>query len=206
MRYRRPLALTALCWSLSACTSVLPPTQAMSDARQAIQAARDARAARYAPSALAYAQRRLGRAEQELSSGSHAYVYAHFNALVAKEEALLAHKVAQGIQNAEQALAKAAALGQLPAVAEALLMEAEAVALQGELDAALLLATQAQERGEAAQAQAYLNAAKAKVRQLKAQRYLSLFEQVILQQAEAAIDSGQGAKALEFLKPNAANP
>lgn len=86
------------CALLSSCASVLPPTQAMSDARQAIQVAREHRAENYAKTSLAYAERYLLKAETSLSIGPHAYREARYHALIAKNEAVAAREISQHIQ------------------------------------------------------------------------------------------------------------
>ncbi|SEH04960.1 Uncharacterised protein [Candidatus Venteria ishoeyi] len=139
---------------LSACSSVLPPTQAMSDARQAIQAARDIKAHVYLPANIACAERRLHQAEKELSAGPHAYHYAHFNAEVAKEEAVYAHQLTQTLLSAESGLQQVKAQGFEWLYTEVLLKEAKALALHGDLQKASALAASALEQVEQALAQA----------------------------------------------------
>ena len=105
--------LSLLCCSLlTSCASVLPPTQAMSDARQAIQIAREQRAENYALTNLSYAERYLLRAEKSLSIGPHAYREARYYALNAKDEALFAREISLQIQMLKQHLKKHHCLSQ----------------------------------------------------------------------------------------------
>jgi hypothetical protein len=71
-----------------------PPVQEMSDARQAIKAAETANAARVAPEALQDARRFLAEAEQQIQQ--QAYGPARFNAVRAKNRAVIALRSSKG--------------------------------------------------------------------------------------------------------------
>jgi len=90
--------LFSVCLLMASCASVLPPSQAMSDARQAIQAVQQTDANDYAAVNLAFAQRYLLQAEQNLNLGAHAYVHARFYALNAKQEALAARQISDALR------------------------------------------------------------------------------------------------------------
>jgi hypothetical protein len=78
-------------WALASCTS-LPPTQEMSDARQAVQAARQAGAADLVPELMQAAEQRLQAAEEALQARHYyqareAANHAHSTAIRAYEKA-----------------------------------------------------------------------------------------------------------------------
>lgn len=79
--------LLCLCiLAAGACTSMGPPVQEMSDARQAIAAAREAGAATYADAGLRSAEEQLAQAETQLQQ--HGYWEAKRLAEEAKESAI----------------------------------------------------------------------------------------------------------------------
>ncbi|GEM_PF-974196 len=194
---------------LTGCSSVLPPIQSMSDARQAVQAAQAVRAQHYMPATMAYSERRLQQAEAELAKGTHAYLFAHFNALVAKDEAVYAYQIATYLNNAEQLLQKAAQRGFHWQALEADLTKAKTAARLGNLDRALHLARYTEWRAQQTAQQAYLEQAQNWLQQCESRTELSAAQQHFdrlsapqrLQQAREAINQNQGEQALEYLRP-----
>ncbi len=191
------IACTALI--LTACSSVLPPIQSMSDARQAVKAARNAQVEDYLPATLAHIERRLQQAERELASGPHAYQFAHFNALVAKDESVHAIELVNQLRRAEEAMEKTATLGYLWSHTEALLQQAQDRARQGELDKAMRLAQKAEQQSLQAEQQAYLEQAKYWLQRASQHQDLTRQQQHALRNAQTAIQQGHGDTALEYL-------
>lgn len=185
---------------LSACSSVLPPIQSMSDARLAVKAAWEARVQDYMPASMAYIERRLQQAEAELASGPHAYQFAHFNAVVVKEEAVRAHKIAVQLRHTEDALKVVEALGYTWRDTENLLNKAKSEARLGSLDKALNFAQQAEQQAVQAQQQAYLEHAKFELQRWQQVKDLSTSQQQHLQKARQAVQSARGEKALGHLR------
>ncbi len=191
------LSLTLL---LSACSSVLPPIQSMSDARQAVKAARDAQVQDYMPASMAYIERRLQRAEEELASGPHAYQFAHFNALLAKEDAVQAHQLTMQLKQAETALQAAEVLGYACIDTQQLLDKAKRQARQGDLQKAMNVAQQAELQAVKTQQQARLQRAKDELQYWHDSADLDAAQQRYLQLARQAIAAEQGEQALEYLR------
>ncbi len=186
---------------LSSCSTV-PPTQEMSDARQAIKAARELDAAEYFPFSLYCAERHLQIAEQELKLNGADYSYARFSALAAKEAALQAHEIAKALRNARQSLEQADQVGHLWRDSRAVLARAEQAAREGDAQTALRLAGQARSQGENALNQAHLEYAKYLLREIehKYPRGLADSRHVrILQQARVEISHSRGAEARRIL-------
>ena len=84
--------LTLIVLALAGCVTA-PPVQEMSDARQAINAAEAADAGRLAPESLEDARRFLADAERQIQE--EAYGPARFNAVRAKNRAVLALRSSQ---------------------------------------------------------------------------------------------------------------
>jgi hypothetical protein len=88
--------LTFMALALGGCVTA-PPVQEMSDARQAINAAEAANAAQRAPDSLRDARRFLAEAEQQLQQ--EAYGPARFNAIRAKNRAVLALRSSEAVES-----------------------------------------------------------------------------------------------------------
>lgn len=131
---------------LDGCATSGPPTQEMSDARQALEAARQVDAASHAPETLQDAQSLLSQAEEKLSEG--AFKQAQHDALAAKEEATKARTMALAISEAKAALQEADTVGALSGEALELLQQAEAAALIDDDKAVVHLARDAKKRAE----------------------------------------------------------
>ena len=132
---------------LNAGCTALPPTQEMSDARQALRAASEAKAREYLPYYVWFAEEHLTQAQQQLEKGRHAYAYARFHALQAKRAASEAYRIAILLVEARLALDAAAAAGNVWRDSEALLAEAEASARAHDFKKALELAYSAKSQG-----------------------------------------------------------
>lgn len=131
---------------LDGCATSGPPTQEMSDARQALEAARQVDAASHAPETLQDAQSLLSQAEEKLSEG--AFKQAQHDALAAKEEATKARTMALAISEAKVALQEADTVDALSGEALELLQQAEAAALIDDDKAVVHLARDAKKRAE----------------------------------------------------------
>lgn len=138
------LCVAAIFAALSGCATTTPPSQEMSDARQALDAAHQVDAARHVPETLQGAENLLSKAETKLGEG--AFEQAQRDALAAKEEATKARTMAAAISAAKLALQEAAALDALSGEAQALLQQAEAAALVDDDKNAVGLADQAKQR------------------------------------------------------------
>ncbi len=126
---------------LAGCATSGPPTQEMSDARQALDAARQVDAASHAPETLQDAQSLLSKAEEKLSEG--AFEQAQRDALAAKAGATKARTMASAINEAKAALQEADAVDALSGGAMGLLQQAEAAALLDDDEATVRLAREA---------------------------------------------------------------
>lgn len=131
---------------LDGCATSGPPTQEMSDARQALEAARQVDAASHAPETLQGAQSLLSQAEEKLSEG--AFKQAQHDALAAKEEATKARTMALAISEAKAALQEADTVDALSSESLELLQQAEAAALIDDDKAVVHLAQDAKKRAE----------------------------------------------------------
>ena len=131
---------------LQGCATSGPPTQEMSDARQALDAAHQVDAASHAPETLQDAQSLLSKAEEKLSEG--AFEQAQHDALAAKIEATKARTMALAISEAKAALKEADAMDALSGGAVDLLQKAEAAALIDDDEAAVRLAREARQHAE----------------------------------------------------------
>lgn len=127
-------------------TSGGPPTQEMSDARQALDAAHQVDAASHVPESLQDAQSLLSKAEEKLSEG--AFEQAQHDALAAKAGATKARTMASAISEAKAALQEADAVGALSGGAMELLQKAEAAALVDDDEATVRLAREAAQHAE----------------------------------------------------------
>ena len=141
-----PLCSNAAFWLaasllLGGCATSGPPTQEMSDARQALDAARQVNAASHVPETLQDAQSLLSQAEEKLGEG--AFAQAQHDALAAKAEATKARTMASAISEAKAALREAEAVDALSGGAMGLLQQAEAAALMDDDKATVRLAREA---------------------------------------------------------------
>lgn len=138
-----PLCSNAAFWLaasllLGGCATSGPPTQEMSDARQALDAARQVNAASHVPETLQDAQSLLSQAEEKLGEG--AFAQAQHDALAAKAGATKARTMASAISEAKAALREAEAVDALSGGAMGLLQQAEAAALMDDDKATVRLA------------------------------------------------------------------
>lgn len=124
--------------------AVAPPTQEMSNARQAIEVAREAGADEFAPANLRRAEERLDMAGEEIEA--RAFRDARRDALSARRQAQRALEIVRALEVARQAIAEAEKVGNDASEARRLLEQAHAAARRGDDDAALRLAEQARER------------------------------------------------------------
>lgn len=131
---------------LQGCATSGPPTQEMSDARQALDAARQVDAASHVPETLQDAQSLLAKAEAKLSAG--AFEQAQDNALAAKAGATKARTMASAISEAKAALQEADAVDGLSGGAMGLLQQAEAAALIDDVETTVRLAREATHHAE----------------------------------------------------------
>lgn len=135
---------------LSGCATSGPPTQEMSDARQALDAARQVDAASHAPETLQDAQSLLSKAEEKLSEG--AFAQAQHDALAAKAEATRARTMAAAISETKAVLQEVDSFDALSTTgaggAHELLRQAEAAALINDDQAVVRLAREARQRAE----------------------------------------------------------
>jgi hypothetical protein len=129
-----------LCLLLAACATTAP-TQEMSDARQSVQAATAAGAEELAPQNLDAARDYLERAERELEL--RFFTRARHDAMIAKNEAIKAHKISVAIRNAARAIEESSRPGADLAEARELLDKAEASAARGRDRAAIRFAEEA---------------------------------------------------------------
>lgn len=143
---------------LGGCATSGPPTQEMSDARQALDAARQVNAASHAPETLQDAQSLLSKAEEKLGEG--AFEQAQRDALAAKVEATKARTIASAISEAKAALHAADAVDALSGGAMTLLQQAEAAALLDDDVATVRLAREATQHAERDANQALLDRAR----------------------------------------------
>ena len=131
---------------LGGCATSGPPTQEMSDARQALDAARQVDAASHTPETFQDAQSLLSQAEEKLSVG--AFEQAQRDALAAKAGATKARTMASAISEAKAALQEADAVGALSGDAMGLLQQAEAAALIDDDETTVRLAREATRHAE----------------------------------------------------------
>lgn len=174
------------------CASV-PPTQEMSDARQALDAAREADAGRYSPRAMEGASHLLSQAEQKLEAG--AFKQAQQSALAAKQEATRARTMAAALSAARIALREAAADGVLSAEAQTLLQQAEVAASADDEKSAVRLAGEAKQRAEQDVNNAWLAKARALLDEANTFPAMVPDQRAVLELAEAAHRKGEGKKS-----------
>ncbi len=196
-------ALRRLAWvflagglAVSGGCATVPPTQEMSDARQALDAAHRAEATRHAPDALEGAESLLSQAKDKLGAG--AFTQAQKTALAAKEEATKARAMASAISAAKAALSDAAAMDAQSPEAQELLGQAEAAAKVDDDKNAVRLAGEAAQRAKQDINHAYLGKAKAMLEEAKTFQAISTGQRAALESAEAAYRNREGKKAHEL--------
>lgn len=180
---------------------MIPPSQEMSDARQAIKAAQDISAAERVPLLLHCAESLLAGAEQDFSAGLNES--ARFQALAAKRAGLQAHQIARSMQEIRPLVISADLQHDLGAASpQALLNQAEAEALRGNAQAAQEYLAQARTAADMAINLAQL----AQARQLSQQiekEHCNVFEadmQTVLEAARQAMTRKDGKEALRLLE------
>lgn len=196
-------ALKRLAWAFLACglaviagCATAPPTQEMSDARQALDAAHRAEATRYAPDALEGAESLLSQAENKLGAG--AFTQAQKTALAAKEEATKARAMASAISAAKKTLSDAAAIDAQSPEAQVLLQQAEAAAKVDDDKNAVRLAGEAAQRAKQDINHAYLGKAKTMLDEATTFQAISAGQRAVLDSAESAYRNREGKKAHEL--------
>ena len=189
--------LTFLLISIASCVTV--PTQEMSDARLAVKAAQDVRAAYYVPNTLAKAEENLAKAEDSLRTGQ--LIQARRAAILAKEQAVNAHKMAIAIDYAKTIWQAVVAIKFSGQDVNKLIKKAEIAAQQEDIDSALHFADEAQRQGELALNQAYLEQTALLLCNLDQQKDSFTQEELtILNAAQAAYQKNQGEQAHQFAK------
>ncbi len=173
-----------------------PPTQEMSDARQALDAAHRAEATRHAPDALEGAENLLSQAKDKLGAG--AFTQAQKTALAAKQEATKARAMASAISAAKAALSDAAAMDALSPEAQELLLQAEAAAKVDDDKNAVRLAGEAAQQAKQDINHAYLAKAKAMLEEAKTFQAISAGQRAVVESAESAYRNREGKKAHEL--------
>jgi len=191
-RYAYLFYLSAL---LTACAGS-PPTQEMSDARQAVKQAQDSGAGSVAPKLLQSAEKQLKMAEGSIADKS--YKRARMAAETAKNEATLARKAAMAFKNAEMAMKNAAAVKNNWRDTRKILDKAKKAAAKGEGAKAVKLANQAQVQAENAVNQYYLENAAFIVQSLRDRGRLSHSQQAGISAVQKALSKKNGRKAYEM--------
>ncbi|MEQ6342035.1 MAG: LysM peptidoglycan-binding domain-containing protein [Gammaproteobacteria bacterium] len=181
---------------ISSGCATAPPTQEMSDARQALDAARRAEATRHAPDALEGAENLLSQAEEKLGAG--AFTQAQRAALAAKEEATKARAMASAISAAKAVLSDAAAIDALSPEAQGLLLRAEIAAKVDDDQNAVRLAGEAAQRAKQDINNAYLAKAKSILDDAKTVQNIAAGQRAVLGSAEAAYRNREGKKSYEL--------
>jgi len=193
----RAFLLWAMMSALLAGCGGIPPTQEMSDARQALQIAHDIGANLRFVDSYATAMEHLHEAEQGLSL--HQHLYARHHALTAKKIALDIHHITDILQRAEQALNQATIWQVSPLQGEQRLTQALRLAREGYPGHAMAMAEVLEKECTIAINQAQLSTARKQVQCWLLQSLLPA-QQNILKQAEKALTEQNGATALEQLK------
>ncbi len=173
----------------------MPPTQEMSDARQALRVARDVRAAQCCPQQFSQAREHLYEAELGLSLGQHRYARHH--ALAAKNDALALHQLADALQRAEQSARLAMQWRVLPPQAEERIEQSRRIATTYPAHA-LARAGQVESECLAAVNHARLATAQQWLCDLKGHT-LTQQQQDLLEKANSALQLEDGEKAILLL-------
>lgn len=166
----------------------------MSDARLAVKAARDVKASVYVPSTLAKAEENLAKAEDSLRTGQ--LIQARRSAVLAKQQAINAHKMASAIDYAKTIWQSVAAIKLSGQDINKLIKQAEIAAQKEDVDNALHFSAEAQRQGEQALNQAYLEQAELLLCGLDQQKaQLTQIELATLNAAYAAYQAQSGERA-----------
>ena len=174
-------------------TSGAPPTQEMSDARQALDAARQVDAASHVPDTLQDAQSLLSKAEEKLGEG--AFAQAQHDALAAKAGATKARTMASAISEAKAALQEADAVGALSGDAMGLLQQAEAAALIDDDETTVRLAREATQHAERDVNQALLDRTRTLLSEARSLPLFTSAQQADMDAIEAAHRRKEGKAA-----------
>ena len=175
------------------------PTQEMSDARLAVKAARDARASYYVPDTLIKAEENLAKAEDSLRTGQ--LIQARRAAILAKGQAVNAHKMASAIEYAKTIWQNVVAIQFNGQDINKLIKKAEVAAQKDDVDNALQFADEAQRQGELALNQAYLEQTARLLCHLdKRKEQLNQTELATLNVAHVAYQHQKGERAYQLAK------
>lgn len=184
--------------SVVGCASI--PTQEMSDARQAIKAARNVKAEYYVPTHLAEAEQNLTQAERHLEAGQ--FQKARLGAILAKEQAVNAHKMTVALERANQIWQETVIIqpASLTEPKTKLLEQALHAARQNDIEKTIAFAEEAYRQGQLALNQAWLDRSRILINEIKIRKTaLSSEENVILNNAIAAYFRNEGKKAYDLV-------
>lgn len=181
---------------MSACIH-RPPTQAVSDAQQAIKAAKASGADKYVPKALQSAEMKLKEAEDKMAAKK--YRDAKKAAKAAKSQAVMVQNLGSTFRNAKVAVKNATAVNYLWRDTGKILKKAEAAANKGDSQKATKLAKQAQQQAESALNQYYMEVAQYIVRSVEAEGRAAAKKSTV-DAAKAALEEKQGKKAYDIAK------
>lgn len=185
-------------FSLFAACAGSPPTQEMSDARQAIQAAKDAGADKHVPGLLKSSEELIQSAETKLNN--KAFRKARKDAIAAKNSAMTANSVATAIKNAAVVLKKAESLGNVWRDSSRMATDAQKAAAEGDVKKALKLANTAKMEGEHAINQYYVELVTYKASKLEDSDSLNPSQKAALGAVKDALNKKDGKKALDLLE------
>lgn len=191
----RAIWLGLLTCSLVACGG-LPPTQEMSDARQALHAVREIGADTQFPGRYANANEHLREAEQGIVLRQHRFARHH--ALDAKNIAQEIHQLTDGLQRAEHALARAQTWQVAPLRGRARLAKARQLAREPSSRHAIDLAEALEKECFIAVNQIQLTTAREQI-EAYLQRPLSPRQREWLWRVETAVGDQNGALAITQL-------
>lgn len=190
--------LIPLCIQLISC--VTAPIQEMTDARLAVKAAHDVKALIYVQNTLAKAEDSLTQAEESLRTGQ--LIQARKSAVLAKQQAINAHKMAIAIDYAKTVWQAVAAVKFSGYDMHRLIKRAEVAAQQEDIDHVLQFAQEAQRQGELALNQAYLEQTAILLCHLAMQEdNLTADALATLKIARIAYQQQEGARAYQLAKP-----
>lgn len=185
-------------FSLFAACAGSPPTQEMSDARQAIQAAKDAGADKNVPGLLKSSEDLIQSAEIKLNN--KAYRKARKDAKAAKNNAMTATSVSTAIKTATAAIKKAEGFGYVWRDSSKMITDAQKAAEEGDVKKALKLANTSKNEGEHAINQYYLETASYKAGKLEDGDSLNPSQKSALGAVKDALNKKDGKKAMDLLE------
>jgi len=186
-------------WCVGVVSCISAPTQEMSDARLAVKAASEAKASYYVPNTLAKAEENLAKAEDSLRTGQ--LIQARRSAILAKQQAINAHKMASAIDYAKTIWQTVATIKLSGQDVEKLIKQAEVAAQQEDIDNVLQFADEAQRQGELALNQAYLEQTVLLLCGLDEKKaHLGRIELATLNAAHNAHQQQQGKRAYQLAK------